>query len=75
MNEETEKAIIHSFVHFFHMDMANAAIHCAKVRFSPITFRLAEAIQREQISISGHAYNSLTIVSDHAGKYEEDKGR
>ncbi len=33
-----------AFLHFYHDDKSNAAIHCTDVRFSPITFRLAHAL-------------------------------
>ena len=56
--------------HFVHMDQANAAMHCAVVRFSPITFRLAEALDKLWVS-----NELIDLVLGHAGQYEEDKGR
>lgn len=65
------QAIWHAFLHVYHQDHANAAMHCANVRYSPITFRLAELIRRNW------AINDpqLIAVIDDLGKYEEDKGR
>lgn len=54
--------------HFKSMDEANAAIHCAPVRYSPITFRLAEALG-DQFS------EEAAAVLKHAGTYQEDRGR
>ena len=33
-----------AFRHFVHLDESNAAIHAAPVRYSPLTFRLAEVL-------------------------------
>ena len=56
----------------YHADKMNAAIHCAPVRFSPITFRLAEHLwQNEQ----WHANVQLREIILDLGAYEEDKGR
>jgi hypothetical protein len=57
--------------HFFHMDKANASIHTADVRFSPITFRLAETLFR--CGVHGHVAANEVLKA--RGQYEEDKGR
>jgi hypothetical protein len=68
------------FEHFYGMDRANAAVHCAVVRFSPITFRLAEAVVEEQARrdspiLLGVTQEAIAEVLAHRGAYEEDKGR
>lgn len=57
--------------HFYHTDCANAAIHMADVRFSPITFRLAEALRDSGGDVTPEMYKVL----DHVGMYPEDRGR
>jgi len=75
----------YAFLHFYHMDCANAAMHTASVRYSPITFRLAEFLL-DQYPVAPHpdqAEHGLMMREDHrirevmghAGAYEEDKGR
>jgi hypothetical protein len=59
-----------AFLHFYHMDTANACMHVADVRFSPLTFRLAEALQDVTLD-SGE----IEEVLAHRGRYEEDPGR
>ena len=56
--------------HFASMDEANAAMHCADVRYSPITLRLAEALHD-----LGDSRDLSMHVWAHVGAYEEDKGR
>ena len=43
-NRREELTAWQGFRHFVHLDHANAAIHCADVRYSPITFRFAEML-------------------------------
>ena len=62
----------YAFDHFYHLDKANAAIHCAKVQFSPITFRLAEALAEND---DGFRKAFVVEVLSHKGLYEEDRGR
>jgi hypothetical protein len=59
-----------AFVKLFHDDQANAAMHCANVRYSPITFRLAEAL-------NDHMPQDPFVqqVLADKGVYEEDTGR
>lgn len=61
----------YAFLHLYHEDHANAAVHCATVRYSPLTFRLAEALRDldlvDLVAVEG--------VLCHLGRYEEDKGR
>jgi hypothetical protein len=64
-----------SFEYFYHMDKANACIHCAPVRFSPLTFRLAEELMREAQIQGKDITAEVAEVMYHRGTYEEDKGR
>ena len=65
----------HAFAHFYHQDLANAHTHCSPVRFSPITFRLAEALAEWDESIGHQPAESVRHVLDHRGQYTEDRGR
>lgn len=59
------------FRHFYGLDHSNAAVHTAAVRYSPITFRLAEHLVHY-----GFAEDEWVIdVMTHAGTYLEDRGR
>jgi hypothetical protein len=58
----------------YHLDKSNASVHCSPVRFSPITFRLFEALmviwpEDEDIT------QEMAEVMSHHKTYEEDKGR
>lgn len=66
------ETILYSFEYFYHMDKANAAIHCSPVKFSPIVFRLAEALQEQAPGLKSAA---LAEVKMHIDKYEMDMGR
>lgn len=63
--------------HFVHLDESNAAIHCAPVRYSPITFRLAEELSAVGDPDGEWVDTDDTVarVMSHAGQYEEDTGR
>jgi hypothetical protein len=70
------------FMHFYGLDVSNAAIHCADVRFSPITFRLQEALDGGDAitrGIDGKAPLRVGTawhdVQQHNGTYQEDAGR
>jgi hypothetical protein len=66
----------HAFLHFFHMDCANASVHTGSPRFSPITFRLAEFIISEHgVRFAIEPDARLSQVLDALGKYREDLGR
>lgn len=69
-----------ALAHLYHLDHSNAAIHCGEVRYSPITFRLAEALATLNREVSGDEFygrvpDILRAVLGDLGKYEEDKGR
>ena len=74
-------ALYQSFLHFYHLDCANAAIHNATVRFSPLTFRLAEALTDNthgvyiQVVNEGWSERELMHVMNDKGAYAEDAGR
>lgn len=71
MIQADDSLLLGCFQYFYHNDCANAAIHCADVRFSPITFKLAEALKDND-------YGNLTgvlHVLGHRGHYELDHGR
>jgi hypothetical protein len=57
----------------YHADHSNAAIHCATVRYSPITFRLAEQIWRDFPTYQVN--DDLRAVWLDRGQYVEDPGR
>lgn len=72
-------ALYQSFLHFYHLDHSNAAIHTGSVRYSPITFRLSEALKQKDVYIQvvheGWSEHELIAVWKHAGQYPEDTGR
>lgn len=59
-----------AFLHFYFEDNANAQFHVADTRYSPITFRLAEALEG-LVNDPG----MIEEVLSHRGQYEEDPGR
>jgi len=66
--------------HFVHLDHSNAAIHTAPVRYSPITFRLAEVLMQSFPAAhesGGDPMDDLMVrqVYEHIGQYAEDAGR
>lgn len=67
------------FRHFVHLDHSNAAIHCSSVRYSPITFRIAEALDDVVPDVGGYLTDEsaalLKGVLGHKGAYAEDEGR
>jgi hypothetical protein len=66
------EAALWAFEFFYHQDCANAQMHCAPVRFSPITFRLAQGL-----TSVGYRDTHLAVaeVMDDLGEYAEDEGR
>jgi hypothetical protein len=59
-----------ALTYFKAMDEANAAVHTGQVRYSPLTFRLAEALAGEEAES-----DTVRAVLKHRGEYEEDRGR
>ena len=78
---DVARALYESFLHFYHIDHSNAVIHMAPVRYSPITFRLAEALADNTHGIymvlvnEGWSERELHYVMADKGRYAEDKGR
>ena len=67
----TDEVLEQCFLHFYGLDVSNAAIHCALVRFSPITFRCQEAM----LGCSEAARGAWIEVRAANGTYSEDPGR
>lgn len=64
------------FQHFYGLDISNAAIHCANVRYSPITFRLAERLEGVNLpDATGMIQTVVRSVYNDKGRYPEDAGR
>lgn len=61
--------------HFKHLDEANAAIHCAPVRYSPITFKLAKCVDADPFAFSAEINDESLSVLAHVGAYTPDPGR
>lgn len=66
------EALIWCLEHLARADQANAAVHCAPVRYSPITFRVAQALEHAGLREESDV---LADVLDHVGAYELDPGR
>jgi hypothetical protein len=69
-----DSAIQWCFEYFYHQDKANACMHLAPVRFSPITFRLLDNLLsawdgEEDIT------QEMAEVRNHVGMYQLDPGR
>lgn len=69
-----DEVLIWAFQQNYHLDKSNAAVHCAPVRFSPITFRLYAALQRDWPD-SEDISAEMAEVRFHVGQYAEDTGR
>lgn len=65
------------FRHFVHLDESNAAMHCGLVRYSPLTFRLAEQLDAFPNDIREFLHpRNIPILDDvlaHRNQYEEDR--
>lgn len=74
------RAMSAAFRHFYFLDHHNAAVHMSPVRYSPITFRLAECLdheaRRQDMMYDGHqTYVEVATVMADSGRYPEDRGR
>jgi hypothetical protein len=67
-------ALLWAFQFHYHTDRANAAVHCAPVKFSPITFRLYLELA-EGWPTDVDIAPEMAVVKSHIGLYEEDRGR
>lgn len=72
---DSTRVLWYAFTYFYHSDKSNAAFHYADVRFSPITFRLAEELADRPNELRIPMMVELDEVLAHKGLYEEDKGR
>ena len=63
----------HCFRQNVHLDESNAAVHCAPVRYSPITFRLTEYLWNHFPSYRSQV--EVARVAADLGSYAEDPGR
>lgn len=68
-----EEVLWHCFRQNYHADQSNAAIHTSVVRYSPLTFRLAEWLWASAPSY--HVNEMLRGVVLDLGAYDEDVGR
>jgi hypothetical protein len=67
-------ALFYACTHFIHADRANAAIHCAPVRFSPLTFRLV-ALYEALAPAHAEDDDDISDVIAHRDSYPLDHGR
>jgi hypothetical protein len=58
----------------YHLDKSNACVHCAPVKFSPITFKLYTALI-EQWPIEEDITQEMAEIASHLEMYELDHGR
>ena len=70
MMADKQTAIAMAFEHFYHLDHSNAAVHMAVVKYSPITFALAEMVAEFSPS-----WDKVQAVITDRGKYDLDLGR
>ena len=66
--------LLWAFEQNYHADKMNASIHCAPVKFSPLTFRLCDVLFEgwpDDDDITGEMHE----VRSHQGLYELDPGR
>lgn len=81
-------ALVLCLRHFAHKDESNAATHGGKVRYSPVTFLVARALESSTPTVrASHGVDDgrdwlntadtalLESVLSHDGSYEEDTGR
>lgn len=72
---DADVATFHAFLHFYHLDCANASIHLADVRFSPITVKLVGALRLPADEYPDQVRAAVNHVRSHDGQYELDPGR
>ena len=74
INYDLVSVLYQAFMKCYHEDLSNAAMHCAPVRYSPLTFRLAEQIHERRPVNNVIMPNVYAVILD-KGSYEEDPGR
>ena len=64
-------------LHLYHTDKANAAMHAASVKFSPLTFMVSDLV--DNCAVGGWYTDEIRTIHDevryHRGQYELDGGR
>jgi len=73
-NGSLEEAALWALHYFEGVDRANAQMHCAPVRYSPITFRIALALH-DAWPPTEPPTEDLARVLQHVGAYTPDPGR
>jgi len=68
------EVLLWCFQQNYHLDKSNAAVHCAPVRFSPLTFRIYEILAGDWAD-DEDITQEMAEVRSHYGKYDEDPGR
>lgn len=66
--------VLWCFEYFYHLDCSNSKIHCAPVKFSPITFRLCLYLLSNWDD-DQDITQEMAIVQEHVGNYDLDLGR
>jgi hypothetical protein len=69
-----DDSLMWAFLYFYHMDKANACVHCAPVKFSPITFRFFHFLLAD-IPDDQDITQEMAEVKSHLNQYELDPGR
>lgn len=80
MDTTNARAIGWCLRHFKTLDESNAAVHCATVKYSPVTFAVAQCIsdlhaESEELLFSRWVLEDAKDVLSHRGAYELDTGR
>lgn len=65
------ETLFQAFAYMYHMDNANAQVHQAATRYSPLTFALSSILRDSPIE--GHPF--VEEVENHRGLYPMDTGR
>ena len=68
------EALLWCFQQNYHLDKSNACVHCAPVKFSPITFKLYTALI-ELWPIEEDITQEMAEIASHLEMYELDHGR
>lgn len=71
------EALVWCLRHFKTLDESNAAIHCAPVKYSPLTFRIAQALDAldDVVFDDDRDETGVRAVLAHVGAYQMDPGR
>ena len=74
MGPTTIDVLMWCFQQNYYLDKSNAAVHCAPVKFSPITFRIAMVLF-ELWDPHEEWTGGMHEVKGHMGQYDWDYGR